>query len=978
MPDSRERFTDLLKNEILQLDQPDLDFGIYRILNYRRAEIERFFDDELPAALEKAVAESSTSPQGELPEQSPLAESELDRLYNHLYIFFSRYYRDGDFEPQPRRARNARYSVPYNGEDVHFYWRSFGSHYIKTSEELRSYRFKSGGQAVRFELVAAYQEPDNAKGTTRYFMPIISDCETRAESGGPVFVVPFAFHRLKEDDEKKYGARSAEVEGNTVQERIINDLGARIETPPGLSKTDLLKHLRRYTAKARRDYFVHPNLGPFLRDELDYYLKNEVLNLEGMTSPAAVAGHLRRMGVLRDLGSKVISLLDDMESTHARLFEKARFVLSTEYMVRLSLIPRDVWPALLAEPRLASSWKSLTGNDQEFDTALLETHPSLVIDTALLAPSTRRAVIEGIADIDKSLDGIIISGDNYGALRTLKPSYRDSVDLVYNDPPYNTGGDGFPYKDDFARHSTWLSMMADRTSLCRDLLARDGVLLQSIDENEHIRASLLLDFLFGEKNRLADIIWKNSSKNDQAFVSVQHEYMVGAVKDKSANNGEWTELKAGLEDIYSAFDRFRRQHGDDWEAIHQAALEFYRTLPPGHAARDHKHYNWMDERGVYFASDISGPNFGQYRYDVTHPVTGEICKEPASGWRFPEETMLKRIADGLVHFGPDHTTVPKNKTYLKETESQSLTSVKYRDGRTGSKALENVLGYKAFDNPKDPVLLSQIFGAIVPDDALILDAFAGSGSTAHAVIELNRRDKSRRRFVLIELDKHVDTVLIPRIARLMFCSEWSSGAPVLNGPSLLQNDDAVDSSTRLVKVLRLERFDDSLNSLEPRGVDSDAVQTLEVDRPLRYLAEDVAESRASLNTKDLERPFDYCLNVHTEAGTLGVSIDLAETFCLLAAIRTNAMRWADDGSRDYLLISGTQGQDRVLVVWRSVDDLIPAVELAFLREHVPSLLGRSLDEFDCVWHNADSAIPNGRSLDAEFHRLMFETELGLS
>lgn len=338
MTNSRTRFMELLKNEILQLDQPDLDFGIYRILNFRRAQLDRFFDEELPAVLEKAVAEV----QGDGGEPEAMAETELDRLYNQLYIFFSRYYRDGDFEPQPRRARNARYSVPYGGEDVHFSWRSIGSHYIKTTEELKSYRFKSGGQPVRFELVDAYEEPDNTKGTARFFLPVTDDCETRIEPDGVVFVVPFAFHRLSPELEKKYGTKSSELNGSNIQDRIVNDLAERLSLPSGVSRGDLLTHMRRYAARARRDYFVHPNLGRFLRDEFDYYLKNEVLEIEGITSPRAAADRVRKIGVLREVASSVISLLDDMEATYARLFEKARFVLNAEYLMRLALVPRTM------------------------------------------------------------------------------------------------------------------------------------------------------------------------------------------------------------------------------------------------------------------------------------------------------------------------------------------------------------------------------------------------------------------------------------------------------------------------------------------------------------------------------------------------------------------------------------------------------------------------------------------------------------
>ena len=316
-------------------------------------------------------------------------------------------------------------------------------------------------------------------------------------------------------------------------------------------------------------------------------------------------------------------------------------------------------------------------------------------------------------------DNIYIEGDNLEVLKLLQRAYHGKVKLIYIDPPYNTGSD-FIYKDTFGNtieeykaqsgltgqsnartdgrfHANWCSMMFPRLRLARELLADDGVLVVSIDENERTNLQLLLNEIFGETNFAGEIIWKNSSKNDQSYISIQHEYLLVYVKDKSSNSGEWTERKEGLDEIYSAFDGFRQRYGDDWEAIHKAALEWYKQFPPSSPIYQSKHYSWMDERGVYFPSDISGPNDGQYVYDVFHPVTGKICKMPSSGWRYPEDEMDRRITEGLIHFGNNENTIPNNKTYLKDTEYQSLTSMLYKDGRAASKKLAKIFGDKVFE-----------------------------------------------------------------------------------------------------------------------------------------------------------------------------------------------------------------------------------------------------------------------------------------
>ena len=222
------------------------------------------------------------------------------------------------------------------------------------------------------------------------------------------------------------------------------------------------------------------------------------------------------------------------------------------------------------------------------------------------------------------------------------------------------------------------------------------------------------------------------------------------MKNRQANAGDWVEKKEGLDKIYAAFDGFRRKHGDDWAAINAEAKAWFKQFPASDPVSASKHYEWMDERGIYFASDISGPNDGQYVYDVTHPGTGEVVKMPASGWRYPKDEMLRRISENRVHFGDDHTSVPKNKTYLSNTEYQSLTSIRYVDGRAASKRLATLFGEKVFTNPKDELLLRDIYRAVgVSGDDIVLDMFAGSGSAMQAVLELNSTESMSCRFRLI-------------------------------------------------------------------------------------------------------------------------------------------------------------------------------------------------------------------------------------
>ena len=387
----------------------------------------------------------------------------------------------------------------------------------------------------------------------------------------------------------------------------------------------------------------------------------------------------------------------------------------------------------------------------------------------------------------ENTQNLYIEGDNLEVLKLLQNSYMGKVKMIYIDPPYNTGND-FVYHDDFAQsadeydehninedgerfrkntdsngrfHSDWCSMMYARLMVARTLLKQDGVVFISIDENEVDNLKKISSEIFGANNFAGEIIWKNSSKNDQAYISIQHEYILCYVKDKYSNSGDWVEYKDGLDEIFKAFEGFKKIHGEDWLAIHKEAQNWYKQFPESNPIFNSKHYSWMDERGVYFPDNISGPNFGQYRYDVIHPTTGKVVKQPASGWRYPESKMKERISQGLVHFGIDETTVPNNKTYLENTRTQSLTSIKFKDGRVASKQLTALMGANVFNNPKDISILQLLMKAIgITNDDIVLDFFSGSGSTCHASFELANSDKIRIKSILVQIQEDLDEALV--------------------------------------------------------------------------------------------------------------------------------------------------------------------------------------------------------------------------
>lgn len=363
---------------------------------------------------------------------------------------------------------------------------------------------------------------------------------------------------------------------------------------------------------------------------------------------------------------------------------------------------------------------------------------------------------------------ILIEGDNLEALATLAYTHAGKIDVIYIDPPYNTGNEDFVYNDNYVnsdddyKHSMWLSFMKRRLCIAKKLLSEGGVIFISIDDNEAANLKVLCDDaeLFGAKNFAGQFIWHQGRKSMAAQFAVNHEYCLVYCKNRAAllaydqqvENNNWREKKEGLQDIYAEFDRLSAIHGSDYAAIEKGMKKFFKDLPSDNPAKRSQHYTRVDEGGLYFADNISQGTGKGGRFDIIHPKTGKPCKVPGGGWRFGESKLPELLENNLIHFGKDETIVPCLKRYLRNTEYEVMSSVFYRDGRGATKRLEMLLGTKAFDHPKDEEVIAKFIKAVTSysdkRSYTILDFFAGSGTTLHSVMMLNAEDGGKRTCIL--------------------------------------------------------------------------------------------------------------------------------------------------------------------------------------------------------------------------------------
>lgn len=381
---------------------------------------------------------------------------------------------------------------------------------------------------------------------------------------------------------------------------------------------------------------------------------------------------------------------------------------------------------------------------------------------------------------NKNSKNLLIKGDNLEVLKHMVNAYSEKVKMIYIDPPYNTGKDGFTYNDDrnftkeqlseltgidleeaerildftdkgSSSHSAWLTFMYPRLYVAKEFLADDGVIFISIDDNELAQLKVLCDEIFGEENHIGNIVWKNVTDNNPSNIAVEHEYILAYSKQKSSLANYWKSNLSDVKDLLVKVGNGFISKYDDPDELQKAYSKWFSENKS--ELWPLENYKFIDHGGVYSGErGVHNPGKEGYRYDIIHPETNKPCKEPLMGYRFPEETMSKMISEGRIIFGDTEDKLVEIKVYAKDYK-QKLSSVINLDGRAGSNELKALFPdvTKAFTNPKTTKLIEELISFACKDDGLILDFFSGSGTTANAVINLNSRIKTKYKFIGVQL-----------------------------------------------------------------------------------------------------------------------------------------------------------------------------------------------------------------------------------
>jgi adenine-specific DNA-methyltransferase len=858
----RSKFIEKIK-ELFQVDRSDLDFGIYRILRQKHADILKYLEKRLPEKVkeelsardqagiksiqaELAKAEESARGLGVEPALVPKVKElraryaasganvndDESELYSHLHTFFSRYYDKGDFLSRPRYKGNT-YSIPYDGEEVKLHWANADQYYIKSSEYFKDYRFTlANGKTVLFKLVEAGTAVNNTKDKDRRFklavdhvIKSIDDDGEEIEETFPTVAIEngeLVAHFIYVQTEEKQAELCASA-NKTIQKFIANsadaapfrELANLKPTEKQKERTLLEQKLTDYTERNSSDYFIHKNLGGFLRRELDFYIKSEVMNLDDMQDVQnfqPVEKRLRLIQAIRAIAHDLIAFLSQLEDFQKKLWLKKKFVVETNYCITLDRIPKELYAEIAKNKEQWEEWQKLgflttkntndtkKGDDSLFNNSedeipgvpsvpWLKKNSFLVLDTKFFSSDFKARLLASIHNLDEQTDGLLIHSENFQALNFLQERYREQVKCIYIDPPYNTDASSILYKNNY-KHSSWLSLIENRINAVLGVLKKNGICCLAIDDEEVSEVRRVLDSLFTKLVGIAVVRSNPQSRKTKGKFSPVHEYALfyGVSSETAPGSLEITEKRLARYPKEDKNGRF------SW-------MNFIRT-----GNNDKRE----DRPKLYYPIFVSKNNtirVPSMTWANTIGENGEYVLEESPG---NNEVVVYPTADvdGVLieknwHRGPDRVSSEPDEFRIRRDESEKVSidfktrldessapttwwdNNEYASANYGASELKSLFGDKPFDFPKALSLVMDCLRAANTDlHATILDFFGGSGTTGNAVINLNREDnaketgKGKRKYILVEMGGYFDTVLKPRIQKVVYAKDWKDGKPV--------------------------------------------------------------------------------------------------------------------------------------------------------------------------------------------------------
>jgi adenine-specific DNA-methyltransferase len=1037
-----DRLIDLLEG-IFELDKADLDFGIYRILRIRKEAITKFLREDLPRQVNETLApfaadtseikdrmrymETEAEKYGGSAENSDeykQLKEQLDKgvdlssleadVYSHLFGFFNRYYEEGDFVSK-RRYKKDVYAIPYEGEEVKLYWANQDQYYIKTSEYFKDYTFKDGGRIVHFRIVDASTEQNNNKETNGNGRCFMLWKPADGKSGSPAIevnpedtemTIRFVYDVSPEKKKQSaYNEDSYKYISETIVSKYKNwssllqmvSAGDTRKKP----KTLLERHLESYVAKNTFDYFIHKDLCRFLARELDFYIKNEIIFLDDLDTAdeRRVETYLAKVKAVKRIATVLIDFLAQIEDFQKKLWLKKKLVIRTDWCITLDKIPEAFYEEIRKNKAQVREWIDLYAIDESVNNGelsfsvkftdppkleFLKEHQNLVVDTKHFSRDFTERLIASIDNLDEQTNGILIHSENFQVLNLLRERYRGEIDCIYIDPPYNAKSSEILYKNNY-KHSSWLSLIYNRLDISRYLFNNQFVNIITVDEIENFRLGLMIDAIF--------------PACEDSCISIQHN-PTGQQGDNFSFTHEFAHFVYPKGHSCIGLENREEQNRD-------SELD---VRPLRNVSSGKNHYRNSAANCFYpiFVKNEKISGFGDVCDDTFHPKRiNEVLKDGTiavypidpnndeSKWVFARDTVESIFNELQAVYDLKKKTWDIIRTKSRFRYKSLWSDKRYSANSWGSVILNNMFKESPFDFPKSIYTVSDCIDAGLNNKSsgIVLDYFAGSATTGHAVINLNREDEGGRKYILVEMGEYFNTVTKPRMQKAIYAKDWKDGKPLSHTTSMSQ----------IIKYFTLESYEDTLTNITLSGEVHEKYSLFGNEYLIQYML-DVESKDSLLNLEKFNTPFDYRLKTTEHNETIDTPVDLVETFNYLIGLTVlhqgatqyysilksktgnaeNAVTLKPDALGDYTFRTVTgvlPDGNRCLVIWRTITGDLAKSNAALDAYFTKYRVNAEARNFDLVFVNGDNNLESLKAagenwriacIEEEFKSRMFE------
>lgn len=966
---SKLKLKKLLK-DLFQFDKKDLDFGIYKIMNEKRDLIENFIEKDLLKVISdefnKYKADDNSSLLEELEnlkkqfielwvedyETKPKYQEKLalvkksetvwvneNDVYDHIYKFFSRYYDGWDFYSK-RRFGKDKYVVPYNWEEVMFHWANSDQYYIKTGENFKNYSFKIEEYTVNFNIKDVETDKNNNKSDEKRFF-VLSDSAFSLENN--VLNISFEYRWLSKDEEKEYAEKIKELtKKTTVDQWNINlislnsifdyleventDLKTKLETLDN-EKTILEKHLNKYTKRNTEDFFIHKNIWGFLKQELDFYIKNEVMNIDDIGTDNEkdfrdlIDIKFSQIKVIKGISKKIIEFIEQLENYQKKLFEKKKFVIDSEYCFTLDKVSSDLYDDILDNEKQIQGWKDLWFIEENFtpDKKYLEENQTLVVDTKNFSEDFKIKVLSSFDNIEEELNWLLINSENFQALNLLLEKYKWKVKCIYIDPPFNLWQNwDFLYKTNYL-NSSWTTLLENRISLAKELLSEDWSIFVRCDYHWNYLVRQLLDKTFWSSNFMNElIVWKSNR-----------------IKTK------WNKYLSWYDNIFYyarninklSFNHLSKKSTNDWWRWMDKPWEVWSIVP---------------EELIKFFSKENLKLDKEWRYTSRAKII--LWKEcvPPENSRYPsQETILKMEKEWKIKLNSNWTP------QMKRPDTVYLT-----DNWTDLFWYSNTTGFTT-ENSEE--LLKRVIETSSLEGDIVLDFFVWSWTTQAVAHKLWRK------WIWSEMWEYFYDYPLKRFKNVLFWdNKWIS-------------KDIKWSWWGFFRYQKLEQYEDTLNNLKLDSKKAGNISLLDENWDVfiwearneyffKYMLEEETK-QSILDIDKFSKPFSYKLLITEKNEAKERDVNLVDTFNYLLGIDIIKYKKQDD----FIVIEWVKVEEnkteKYLIIWREYSEN----DMKNDNEKLKDFFSKNYNEndFDKIFVNGDSFIEKAEMIEEEFKKKMF-------